>query len=120
MSNGYIGDVRLLDASGNPIAAAFPVTITEAVPTTSTLTTKVAAAVDTSCIASNANRRELVICNDSSSATMYLSLGAGAAVVGTGISIPPKGFLSLKTTQAIRAIWTAADGSTASFLELTP
>ena len=82
---------------------------------TATRTNVVAAASDTSLLASNASRKGAIFYNDST-AILYLAYGSGAATTSSySVQVPAQGYFELPPqpiyTGAIRGIWSAANGN---------
>jgi len=82
---------------------------------TAAKTSIVAAASDTSLLASNLGRKGALFYNDST-AILYLSYGSGAASTSSyTVQVPANGFFELPPppvyTGAIRGIWSAANGN---------
>jgi hypothetical protein len=87
---------------------------------TATRTSVVASVADTSLLVANANRRNATIYNDST-AILYVALGAAAAsTIDYTTQVGAGGYYELPTryTGAIRAVWSAANGS-ARITEMT-
>lgn len=122
------GTLEVYTTAASVIGTLVPVTQsgtwTVQMPTsaTSTITSVVAAASDTSLLASNTNRKGMYIFNDST-AILYLEFGSGVASTSNyTVQVPANGFFEMPTapvyTGAIRGIWSAANGN-ARITELT-
>lgn len=106
--------------AGNVVTISGTVTVSEAKAATSTRTSVAGAAVDTSILAANANRKGGTVFNDST-ATLYLALGtAAASTTDFTVEILPRAYYELPAnyTGAVRGIWSAAVGN-ARVSELT-
>lgn len=90
-------------------------------PGTSGVTSVAAAAVNTTLLAANTDRRGATVFNDSASAILYLKLGATASTTSYTVQIPPNNYYELPSpvyTGVIDGIWSAAVGN-ARVTELT-
>jgi hypothetical protein len=93
-------------------AALTPLTYTTA---TSTLSNVASSATNVTILASNANRKGMMLFNDSS-ATLYLKFGATASTTSYTVQIGPNGYYEAPAsvylyTGIMDGIWSAANGS---------
>ena len=110
------GDAAVLHSSVNGELLTL-----ERLPSASAITSVAAAAVSTSLLVSNVDRRGAMIFNDSASASLYVKLGATASLTSFTALVPPSGYYELPSpvyTGVIDGIWSAAVGD-ARITELT-
>jgi hypothetical protein len=89
---------------------------------TSTITSVSASTSSVSLLASNSNRKGVIIVNDSASANLYIAWAASATTSAYTVKVTPGGtyeFSSTIYTGAISGIWDAASGA-ARITEVTP
>lgn len=115
------GDV--LTIQGGP--GGFPIPVaptTEASPSTSTVVLVAQSAVVVTLAAANANRKHLILFNNSA-ARLFWRFGAGASLALFTDSIGPMGSTELEwpvSTQIVTGIWDAAGAGGAMVTEETP
>lgn len=128
------GSVEVMNDAGNPlpVSGTFwqttqPVSIAGTVATqpaksSTGVLSSVAATVtvDTTILASNANRLGGTVFNDSISETLYLAFATGASSTAYSVAVLPKGYVEIPAlyTGRVSGVWTAAIGS-ARVTELT-
>ena len=80
------------------------------------------AATSAAVVAANGKRVKLTIANHSTTLTLYIRLGATAAVVGQGVPIAPGQLYEEPTgwKGAVQGIWTGDDAAVATVIEHLP
>ncbi len=98
-------------------ATAVPVSLTSttiAGSATATLSNVSSSATNVTVLASNANRKMMMVTNDST-ASLYLKFGTTASTTSYTVLIPPQGYYEMPNpglyTGIIDGIWSAANGS---------
>lgn len=101
-------------AIGSVTITGQPISVREDRATVCTRSNVSAAAADTLILASNAARDGGSVFNDSASATLYLSLGTGAAsLTSFSVAMTPQSYFEIPYayTGELRGIWSAAVGA---------
>ena len=114
---------EIANDSGNPIPVSgsvsignFPATqeTREAQPTTATVTSVPGSVTSVTLLASNTNRRQAMIHNDSTTSVLFVKFGAGAAATSFTTRLPAGSFFELPWpiyTGLISGVWDVATGN---------